>query len=59
MSPKEQNNFSVANSKEIRFKEIEIISVFCENNSMKLEVNNRKKTGKIYKYVEIKQPISE
>ena len=38
-----------------KFK-IEIIpSIFLDPNSMKLEISNRKKTGKIHKDVEIKQ----
>ena len=39
-----------------KFKKIEtILSIFSDYSVMKLEINNRKKTVKILKYVEIKQ----
>lgn len=43
-----------------KFKETEIISsILSKHNNKKQEVNYKKKTGKIHKYVEIKQPAVE
>ena len=43
-----------------KFKKIEIISnVFSEHNSMRLDINNKKKNCKKHKHMEIKQHISK
>ena len=39
-----------------KFKKIEVIpTIFSDHNSMKLDIKNKRKDGKIYKYMEIKQ----
>ena len=43
-----------------KFKKIEIISnIFSEHNSMRLDINNKKKNCKKHKHMEIKQHISK
>ena len=43
-----------------KLKEIEIISnIFSEHNSMRLDINNKKKNCKKHKHMEIKQHISK
>ena len=43
-----------------KFKKIEIISsIFSDHNTMRLDINNRKKNCKKHKHMEIKQHISK
>ena len=41
-----------------KFKKIEIISsIFSDHNALRLGINNKKKNGKKYKHMEIKQHV--
>ena len=43
-----------------KFKKIEIIlSMFSDHNTMRLDINYRKKIGKKYKHMEVKQYTSK
>ena len=45
----------IPQNKSYKFKKTEIISsVFPDHNDMKLEINYKKKTQKVHKYVEFK-----